>query len=135
MNRTRRPRIIPDFQPSPRFDRPLREGYGVRRLAREEKKAPLIAMMGGLPSAEDYEDQVRRVNEYRRTTLRQSEARAWYRARAGLRSLTDEEYEAWLDWWDLARNSHHAAYALDFLRAVKAGLRTFASSRRTGGKR
>jgi hypothetical protein len=72
MNRTRRPRIIPDFQPSPRFDRPLREGYGVRRLAREEKQAPLIAMMGGLPSAEDYEDQVRRVNEYRRTTLRQS---------------------------------------------------------------
>lgn len=98
--------------------RPLAEGYGERKRAREAAKIPLLAGLPGMIKApEEYEaaqteSQVRWIRQ-----LRQKLAADWRRVLRWCRTATLDQRRAFVSRW--AHLPHTPEYALDLIRSLE----------------
>jgi hypothetical protein len=100
--------------------RPLAEGYGERKRAREAAKIPLLAGLPGMiKSAEEYEaaqteSQARWIRQFRRKL-----AADWLRVLRWRRTATIDQRRAFASRW--AHLPHTPEYALDLIRSLEEG--------------
>jgi len=98
--------------------RPVAEGYGERKRAREAAKIPLLANLPGMIKAsgeyeaEQAESQARWIRQFRRRL-----AADWLRVLHWRRMATPDQRRAFASRW--AQLPHTPEYALDLIRSLQ----------------
>src|SRR5579884_3987118 len=88
-----------------------RDDYGERRRSREETKHPMLAALGLLPTAEEYQQRAEDGHLAFQRRMRASEAEGWRRVRQWRDHASETEREIFRRHWRYL--PHRFVYALD----------------------